>query len=69
MELLLVKEIALKADLIEGQNCDIPEKFEVVNESLINKIAELMPKKENKTQAKNQSNTSKIQSEFDVKNG
>ena len=65
--------IACKGDSIEGRPhrrskiVEIPEKFEVVNEALINKIAELMPKKENKTQAKKQNNTSKIQGEFDVK--
>lgn len=65
--------IACKGDSIEGRPhrrsriVDVPEKFEVVEEVLINKIAELMPKKGNKTKAKKQSNTSKIQSKIDVK--
>ena len=47
--------IACKGDSIEGRPhrrsriVDVPEKFEVVEEVLINKIAELMPKKGNKT--------------------
>lgn len=65
--------IACKGDSIEGRPhrrsriVDVPEKFEVVEEVLINKIAELMPKKGNKTKAKKKSNTSKIQSKIDVK--